>query len=331
MVIVVSHARDSHTGVMMERMAQRGLHAELLDIADFPRGASVTFRRRTGESSTHSIHSPGRGCLCFEDADVVWWRRPQTFQFPPGLNDPGHTVFARGELQEAFAGLWLSLDLFWINHPSRDQEASRKAFQLRVAADLGFEIPDTLITSNPQDALRFVEQHGPQRIIYKSFSATARHWRETRMLRPEEVLLLDNVRLAPVIFQEYIPAEVDLRITVVGDRIFPAAIYSQQTSYKYDFRMDMLTAKVETALLPAEVEQKLLAYMRRLGLVYGAIDMRRTPDGRHVFLEINPAGQWLFVEERTGQPITDEMCSLMASHSRTSSVEAFTAAGGASR
>jgi glutathione synthase/RimK-type ligase-like ATP-grasp enzyme len=325
MVIVVSRAGDSHTGVMMQRMAQRGIRAELVDIGDFPQNASVSFRRRSGEKSAHGMQWSGRR-LCLDDADVVWWRRPQTFRFPPGLNDSGHLAFAQGEWQEAFAGLWLSLDVFWINHPSRDQEAGRKAYQLRVAAELGFEIPDTLITSDPQDALRFVERHGPERTIYKSFSATAHDWRETRILRPEEVSLLDNVRFAPVIFQEYIPAEVDLRITVVGERIFPAAIYSQQTSYKYDFRMDMVTAKIEAATLPADVEQKLHAFMQRLGLVYGAIDMRRTPEGRHVFLEINPAGQWMFVEDRTGQPISDEMCSLMASHCRPSSLQASTAA-----
>jgi hypothetical protein len=66
------------------------------------------------------------------------------------------------------------------------------------------------------------------------------------------------------------------------------------------------------------VEEKLLRLMQRLGLAFGAVDMRRTPDGRHVFLEINPAGQWLFVEDRTGQPITGALCSLMAAHANAS-------------
>src|SRR5215831_19826575 len=169
MVIVVSRAGDSHTAVMLERMAQRGLRAELLDLTDFPRQASVSFRRQSGTPSSHSMRLPGNRMLCLTDADVVWWRRPQGFQLDSGIGDPGHANFALAETQEAFAGLWLSLDVFWINHPSRDQEAGRKAYQLRVAAEMGFEIPDTLITSDPQDALRFVEMHGPERTIYKSF------------------------------------------------------------------------------------------------------------------------------------------------------------------
>jgi len=59
------------------------------------------------------------------------------------------------------------------------------------------------------------------------------------------------------------------------------------------------------------VETGLLRLLKHAGLRYGAIDMRRTPDGRYVFLEVNPAGQWRFVEEVTGQPITAAMASLL--------------------
>ena len=83
-------------------------------------------------------------------------------------------------------------------------------------------------------------------------------------LRREELALLDHVQYAPVIFQDYIEADVDLRITVVGDLIFPAAIYSQETSYKIDFRMDMNAARIEPATLPADVEAKLKEIEERL-------------------------------------------------------------------
>ena len=148
-------------------------------------------------------------------------------------------------------------------------------------------------------------------MIYKAFSATETEWRETRLLREEELAQLENVKYAPVIFQSYIEADVDLRITVVGDKIFPAAIHSQDTSYKVDFRMDIGQARIESATLPTDVEAKLFALMNRLGLVYGAIDMRRRPDGSHVFLEVNPSGQWLFIERSSGQPITAALAELL--------------------
>jgi glutathione synthase/RimK-type ligase-like ATP-grasp enzyme len=142
-------------------------------------------------------------------------------------------------------------------------------------------------------------------VVYKAFSGTERTWRETRVLKLEEVALLDAVHYAPVIFQGYIPAVFDLRVTIVGGAVFAAEIHSQTTAYKHDFRMTMHEAEIRAHALPDLVAAKLLALMDALGLVYGALDLRLTPEGDYVFLEINPAGQWLFIEQRTGQPISD--------------------------
>jgi len=125
-------------------------------------------------------------------------------------------------------------------------------------------------------------------------------------------MAIDAVRLAPVIFQAYVPAEVDLRVTVVGDHLFPAAIHSQSTDYPVDFRMSLGQARTEPAELPADVHCQLKVLMDRLGLVYGAIDMRRTPQGEYVFLEINTAGEFLFIEERTGQSISRALAEWLA-------------------
>ena len=65
--------------------------------------------------------------------------------------------------------------------------------------------------------------------------------------------------------------------------------------------------------LDSDLQQKLLALQRKLSLVYGAIDMRRTPSGDYYFLEVNPAGQWEFVEERTQLPITRAIADLLTS------------------
>lgn len=319
MLLIVSRAGDSHTGVVLGRLAEIGLPTELIDLSNFPQRASMSLSRGTQRRADHDIELAGGRRLSLDAVKVVWWRRPQGFELHPEIRDPGYAMFAQSETQEAFAGLWPSLDVFWINDPEKDRLAGRKAWQLRLAAELGFEIPDTLITNDPVRARTFIEMRGPENTVYKSFSATARHWRETRVLRTDELALLDNVRFAPVIFQEYIPADVDIRITIIGDRIFPAAIHSQETSYIQDFRMDMFSSRIEACQLPRDVEDKLLTLMQRLGLWYGAIDMRRTPEGRHVFLEINPAGQWLFVEDRTGQPITAALCSLMAAHAGNAS------------
>ena len=126
--------------------------------------------------------------------------------------------------------------------------------------------------------------------------------------------LLDRVAVAPVIFQEFVPAEVDLRVTVIGERLIAAAIHSQELPYPLDFRLFLDRdpgVRMEPTERPAEVEQGLLRLLKSAGLRYGAVDLRRTPGGRHVFLEVNPSGQWRFVEDMTGQPITSAMARLL--------------------
>lgn len=316
MIIVVSSEKDEHARAVIEGLSRHKAQVTLLDLSDFPQKSQLSISYSKNERcaryrrlSTFSTE------LDFSDCRVIWWRRPQQFILHPELNNSEDRNFAYTESYSAFSGLWLTLDTYWINHPTRDEEAARKVYQLKVAQELGFRIPDTCITNSFEQAKRFIEQHGTENTIYKAFSGTKEAWRETRLLKSEEIKLIDSVKYAPVIFQEYIPAEVDLRITVVGKDVFAAAIYSQETSYKVDFRMSMNEASVKAFDLPVDVVERLLAYMKRLGLVYGAIDMRLTPDGEYVFLEINPSGQWLFIEQLTNQPITESMVMHMLKHS----------------
>jgi len=312
MILVISSEHDSHATTVLTGLARVGADATLLDLSGFPARMQLSINYRSGNAPDHRIRNGSKSELLLADCGVVWWRRPQPFQIHPEITDPAYCNFALCESQEALAGLWLALNAFWVNQPNRDEAAARKVYQLRLAQDVGLETPLTLVTNSPEDARAFVEARGPEPTIYKAFSATAQHWRETRLLKPEELEMLDAVKFAPLIFQEYIPARVDLRITMMGKNVFAAAIYSQETSYTVDFRMDMGSGRVEAFDLPPVVIERLQALMNRLGLVYGAIDMRLTPDDRYVFLEINPAGQWLFVEERTGQPMTEAFVRLLA-------------------
>ncbi len=312
MILVLSHHRDEHAQSVMVELSRRGAQTRLLDLSRFPLQLGLTMHYgSTGHRFVFGCDDSG---IALDDCGSIWWRRPQHPSLEQAVGRTSHQHFALNESIEALQGLWQAVDTFWINDPARDQLAQRKAYQLALATEVGLEIPETLISNCPQAARDFVQRLGLGNVIYKSFSATEQEWRETRLLKEGELALIDNVRFAPVIFQRYIEADVDLRITVVGERIFAAAIHSQDTDYKIDFRMDIGKARIEASTLPAEVEDRLHALMRRLGLVYGAIDMRRRPDGSHVFLEVNPAGQWLFIERVSGQRITEAVASLLHQH-----------------
>ena len=312
MILTVSWPEDAHAAAGQAARRPRDGPVVLLDLARFPRELALAIRY-DGERRSYELLDDG-DVLALDDARVVWWRRPRPFVLHPEIAQGEHARFAYSESVEAFAGLWQSLATTWINHPTREEVAARKVHQLRVAQGVGLEIPRTLVTNDPNEARRFAAAHERAGVAYKTFLPGVHDWRETRVLRSEELAGLAAVRYAPVIFQEYVPLRLDLRVTVVGREILAAAIYSAESSYQPDYRMDLDSARVEPFELPGDLRARIERLMARLGLVYGAIDMRLTPDGRFVFLEINPSGEWLFVEERSGQPITATVAAQLARH-----------------
>lgn len=310
MIGIVSFPQDPHAERVIGHLRADGHDLVLLNLADLPDRATLTIDYAANGKPRMEYRVDGEP-LDLGAIRSVWWRRPQPAN-PSTVLDPDVRLFTGNEWQEAIAGLWQLLDARWVNDPARDEVASRKALQLRVAAEVGMRVPRTLITSDPDRARAFIQREGLGKTIYKTFSCTHQIWRETRLVHEEDVAMLEAVRLAPVIFQEFIAAAEDLRITVVGDRIFPAVIDAKATEYPVDFRMSLGDAQTQAVDLPEEVCSRLREFMRRLGLVYGAIDMKRTLDGEYVFLEINTAGEFLFVEERTGQPIAQALADWLA-------------------
>jgi len=120
--------------------------------------------------------------------------------------------------------------------------------------------------------------------------------------------------LAPILAQEYIEKKLELRITIVGQKMFTCAIHSQDSEQtridwrRYDFR----NVKHLPYQLPEKIKQKLHKLMKIWNLSFGAIDMILTPEGKYVFLEINPNGQWLWIEQLTEMPISRVIAELLA-------------------
>ena len=310
-VLVLSHAQDLHATRVLEALASRGRPAFLFDLAMLPERARLTVDYADPGNPVATVRPEGGSPVVLTDATAVWWRRPQNPRLDM-INDPDALTFAHSEWHEALHGLYELIDAPWMNEPRRDERASRKALQLQVASRLGLRVPDTLMTSDPDDVRRFIERHGMGNVIYKIFTATHQVWRETRLFRPVDVAELDALRLAPVIVQEYVRAVADVRVTVVGQRMFPMAIYTRGTSYEVDFRVSIREARTEPIELPPAVKIRLHDLMARFGLAYGAIDLRLTDDGDWVFLEINPAGEFLFCETGAGFPITEAVAGWLA-------------------
>jgi glutathione synthase/RimK-type ligase-like ATP-grasp enzyme len=306
-VLILSRAEDIHAQAVMDALKAQGARAELVDLSEFPTRLALSMAFEGGRRRLE-LRRRGGGALDLDSVGAVWWRRPQPFRLPEGM-DPAHQRFALSEAATAFHGLYQSLDAFWVNDPARDAVASHKPYQLAMAQKVGLEIPLTLMTNDAEEARAFWRRHEGE-VIYKQFIAFPDAWRETRRLRPEDETQADAIAHAPVIFQKHVPAVADLRVTAVGGVLYAAAADARSARYPQDVRMNF-DVKYQAHELPPETAAKLHELMGRLGLTYGAIDLRLTPEGRYVFLEVNPAGQFLYIEQATDQPIAAALAHVL--------------------
>jgi glutathione synthase/RimK-type ligase-like ATP-grasp enzyme len=310
LIVIISYPDEEHTQKVIGKLNAAGRDSVMIDLSEFParRGFSQRWSP-PGDMAIEMDHDGRR--LDLANASVVWWRRVRGFELEPELRRPQDRAFAESETSQAVLGLLDSLSCSWVNPRGADEAAHRKPLQWSVALSCGFLLPKTLVTTKADDARAFLSSLGGRKAVFKAFLASIEDWRETRIVEAEDIERLDAVRYAPVIFQEYIEG-VDLRVMVIGDQVFAAEIDARDTSYPFDMRMVVGEAIVKPVQLPSDVEAALLAVHRKLGIVYGASDLRRTAAGEHYFLEVNPAGQWLFVEDRTGLQITAAMAGHLA-------------------
>jgi glutathione synthase/RimK-type ligase-like ATP-grasp enzyme len=156
-------------------------------------------------------------------------------------------------------------------------------------------------------------------VIYKPVSSSTLNLRRYKYEQPISFLrayttLLENysrsdfddVSHSPCIFQRYIDKRFELRITVVADQLFAAKIDSQANEEaKHDWRRAIHSGEYSPYELPNEIAEKCLRLVKEFGLQFGAIDMIVTPADEYVFLEVNPNGQYGWIETRTGLRISE--------------------------
>jgi hypothetical protein len=311
MILIVAPRQDVHALCVAQDLEKIGQPCRFVDAARLTDDGRLQFHagRRSGAIWTCVDGRP----IALETVHTVWYRRrllPPVVTRQP-LDDQRY--FQR-EWTHLLSGVFASLDAWFVNDPDR-QHAAVKPLQLRLAQQLGLRIPDTLITNDPVAAAAFVERH-EQRVVHKTLSAARHRFLATKAWSASDGDALPTLVFAPTIFQEKITDCRELRITVVGDRLFAAEF--RPAAGLIDGRLDLRTPYCPHKL-PENVSRRLLGLVRQLGLVFSTIDMKLTDQGEYVFLELNPMGQYLYIEILAGLPLTAAMAELLAfgRHNRT--------------
>ncbi|MEQ1503957.1 MAG: MvdC/MvdD family ATP grasp protein, partial [Myxococcota bacterium] len=327
MILVLSSPTDLHADAVEPKIRAAGAEVVRFDRAEYPAHASLAFGVDPSGRPSRILRRTSGPDIDLDDVTAIWHRRPGMPTPHADLAAPWMGRFVVEEGGPLFRDLWDSFDGLQVPGPrSVYRRAEHKYTNLVLAAELGFEVPDTLVTNDPAALLAFYRRHDGRivskmanQILNNKFAAP-RYNRFTEVVTPRDIAYFRSARHDATIFQGYVPKRVELRVTVVGSALFAAEIRSQETNHtRHDWRRyDHSSTPIVPHELPPAVADRCRRLVARLGLVYGAIDLVLTPDDRYVFLEINPNGQFLWVEQLTGFPIAAAIADLLVAADRAS-------------
>lgn len=303
MLLLVTNRRDITIDYVVAELKRRKKHYFRLNTEDLPT-ARCTMAAFPGNAWALSFEGE---TLHGSDVKAAYFRRPALPSCNVSITDNGEREYTVAEWSAFLKSLYARLEGLWLNAPIDIFAAEDKPRQLMLASEIGFNVPDTLIT-NDISSVREIMQSGltigkplrqalingtPERVIFTT---------PLKNLHDNDA---NAIALAPFIAQTKIQKQYDVRVTVVGSQLFATAILSQEheettVDWRQGSRPDLKHERIE---LPPQVKEKCLALMKRLNLRYGAIDLVCDQQNKMWFLEVNPNGQWAWIENLTGYPI----------------------------
>lgn len=311
-ILVISTAVDPATDFVVKALDRLGAEVTRVDTETYPYELHATF------ALTEQRARPAWG----EGFGSIWYRRIRSPGAPSDVPADVHDYCCQ-EAKTFVVGSVLGSRCPAMSDPYRVWAAENKLFQLRIAQGSGLDIPATVITNDPAEVRRFFDACSGRLVVKPLRSgyveiAGQPHAVFTSRVREEHLAHLGNATPCPSIYQVLVDKDCDVRVTYVDGELFSAEIDSQSdpdatVDWRRTANPDLPHRPVK---LPDELATRISDFMNRLGLVFGALDFIRTPGGAYVFLEVNPNGQWLWLEDRLEFPISDRIASWLVTRAR---------------
>jgi glutathione synthase/RimK-type ligase-like ATP-grasp enzyme len=308
MLLILTEERDFAADYLIVELIKRELPYFRLNAEDIA-SANILFEIDGNGRPSEIVVGPRT--LRLQDVRAVWYRR--ALQPNPDRALPIHERrFVAGELRHLFTALALNIDGVWVNPIHNVSVAEHKLLQLQIARRIGLKVPRTLVSRDVARLREFARDNKAGTIckpIFHGlyFDGESRFSAYTRRIEPDD-LDEEAASACPILLQEEIPRSADIRATIIGPHCFVAEIKSDDRII--DWRDPCSAVRYAISHLDGEIEQKCREVLRHFGLVYGAFDLIRTPNGELVFLEVNPTGEWAWLEDRLGFPMRDAFIEL---------------------
>jgi MvdD family ATP-grasp ribosomal peptide maturase len=322
-ILIVTHSDDNEcVARVAEAIARAGGQAIRFDTDRYPTDVRLTACYGAAEDECLTLTNEA-GEFDLREVTAIWHRRLSFGAQLPASLDRQLRHASLGEASAAAHGMLNSLKAFRMDHLRHIRHAENKQLQLQAARELGLNTPRTLTTNDPA-AVRAFAKSCEGGMVTKMLSSFAIYdeGKElvvfTNPVKPEDLEDLSGLSLCPATFQELLPKALEIRATVVGNHVMSAAVDSQVSARAaHDWRRDGLRMLQDWRpyQLPHELEEKILRLMDYFCLNYGAIDVILTPDGRHIFLELNPSGEFFWLERSPGLPISEAIAGVLLGQS----------------
>lgn len=318
-VLIITNDDDVHADAVIEELNRRDVPVFRFNPEQFPHSYSMSIEVRDGYIDGEIRTANQRVAL--NDICAAWYRRSRNlFAATPELVVGKLDNYVKVQAMATMAALCEGLQTPWVGHPHKLRRADVKALQLAEASKAGLKTPATLTSNDPTQVAAFAEALGDTACAIKPLIAVAvNEEREYRL--PLTTTLprghaLGSVSLAPTMFQPYIDKAFELRCVVMGEKIFCARLNSQANELtRKDWRAG--EPEHEVFSLPEHVKASIRRLMRSFDINFASIDLIVTPTGEYVFLDLNPNGQWLWLEVEAGLPLVAGMADLLTTyHSR---------------
>ncbi|MEU3618835.1 hypothetical protein ABZ725_41910 [Streptomyces sp. NPDC006872] len=314
-VLVVAAPGDLSADLVVRELDNRGTDVHRINPADLVKPGVLRLTGYADEDPLRFIISDEHRTTPSASIVSVFWWHPDA---PEG--------WAQGESRAVLEGLLYGLEgVVWVNHPLKSAAAKPGPGQLKQAAMLGFRTPRTIYTNDPMEAVAFADEHGGQAVC-KTLTGHSERFVPARIVTAEEIEAdADAVRRAVHYFQQPVEKVHDIRLTVIGERLFPCKVTSRGGSL--DWRaVPEEDLRFEPVRMSQGLIKKVERLMLQLGLEYAAFDFAVDASGTWWFLEANPSGQFGFVQAATGMALSRAIAEHLYESAMASRV--FTPDGG---
>ncbi|MGE0493908.1 MAG: RimK family alpha-L-glutamate ligase [Vulcanimicrobiota bacterium] len=302
MILVISSPEDPMGVGIAEALSAAGAESMFFSVHDIPGEIRLAF----GSTPEQDAFLLGGERIACSRIRAIYHRVGfSNFQVYEEYSDE-EVVHVNHQCQSALVGWLNNFPGLVVNRPRAASSNASKPYQIRLIAEAGLAVPATVVTNRDQQARFFYEEQEGE-VIFKSISYQRSI---VQKLQEQDLDRLEQLQYCPLQLQSYVPG-FDVRVHVVGNHgVFASRIESQKSDYRYDKESEIVAWD-----LPAELAERCQNLARRLELPLAGLDLRFTPEGEVCCFEVNPSPAYGWYENRTGQPISEALASmLMAGH-----------------